>query len=270
MLFPSAPGEAVKQSKGNCAVDFSNAAQGYIVVSYLSQFEKKCRVNVKGPGGSQNFMVSDPEMNADLLRYDNMQKTYGIQKVIPLCYGDGAYEVKVYRQAGGSRYSTLMTWRHEVKLDSPNLPWLYPNTYCFYNETSECVKLAESIRDGARDDAEKVRRAVDWVTENIVYDYPLANAVEHWWLPCPDEVLRAKSSICFGYASLFAALNRISGVPCKIMVGWVKGSAYHAWNDVFINGEWVRYDVTFEASARQNPQVLRLYESDDYTVSHCG
>ena len=39
------------------------------------------------------------------------------------------------------------------------------------------------------------------------------------------------------------ALLRSQGIPTQMVMGYAD-ITYHAWNNIYIDGEWVRYDAT--------------------------
>ncbi|HOL93151.1 MAG TPA: transglutaminase domain-containing protein, partial [bacterium] len=52
---------------------------------------------------------------------------------------------------------------------------------------------------------------------------------------------------CNEHSTLFTALARSIGIPTKICAGLVfqdDGFYYHAWNEVFIGGQWYPIDST--------------------------
>ena len=56
--------------------------------------------------------------------------------------------------------------------------------------------------------------------------------MEHY-LPDLERVLREKHGICSDCAALFAAIMRISGIPCQMIYGDLRfeaGVKYRAWN----------------------------------------
>ena len=59
------------------------------------------------------------------------------------------------------------------------------------------------------------------------------------YLPDLDQVLEKKMGICFDYASLTAALLRVQGIAVKLVIGYADNT-YHAWNEVYLSGQWVR------------------------------
>ena len=58
-----------------------------------------------------------------------------------------------------------------------------------------------------------------------------------------DEVLETKMGICFDFSALMGALLRSQGIPTQMVMGYAD-ITYHAWNNILIDGEWVRYDAT--------------------------
>jgi len=254
MLLPTAPGTLVKESVA-AKIDYSNTNEGYITVSYHSDPMKKCRLRVEHEGGYQHFTIPSD----------------GAAKVFPLCFGDGQYVITVYRQIEDVKYSTLLTFRVDVELSSPVIPWLYPNTYTDYGPHSVSVLTARQVCIGLKDDAKRVNAIRKWIANNIKYDRSLANQIAEggmsWWLPDPDKVIWEGKCICWGYSSLFAAMCRSQGVPCRICVGRVAGGGLHAWNEVYINEIWMRMDLAFERS-----EAASQFISDDknYTVEYYG
>jgi len=67
-------------------------------------------------------------------------------------------------------------------------------------------------------------------------------------IPSALDVLRLKVGDCNEHATLFVALCRAAGIPCKLCAGIVynQGSFYyHAWSE-FYAGRWVSADPTLD------------------------
>lgn len=65
--------------------------------------------------------------------------------------------------------------------------------------------------------------------------------------PNAREVLEQMSGDCNEHATLYAALARSAGIPCRVAVGLVymdRAFYYHAWDEVYL-GRWVPVDPTF-------------------------
>ena len=86
-----------------------------------------------------------------------------------------------------------------------------------------------------------------YVTSNLIYDYMAAMMVaagqQSGYVPDLDEVLETKMGICFDFSALMGALLRSQGIPTQMVMGYAD-ITYHAWNNIYIDGEWVRYDAT--------------------------
>ena len=78
-------------------------------------------------------------------------------------------------------------------------------------------------------------------------NHVLALTVPSGYLPELDNVISKKMGICFDYASLAAAMLRVQGVPTKLVIGYAD-SSYHSWNEVYVNGQWMRLDITAQVT----------------------
>ena len=81
-LAPSAPGTATK-ANSSALVDYSNAADGYIMVKWTGGGSPKLKVLVKGPSCPDTYQYN--------LRTDGEYDTF------PLSDGSGKYSVIVYK-----------------------------------------------------------------------------------------------------------------------------------------------------------------------------
>lgn len=256
--YPSAPGLSTYENK-NVLIDYSNVAEGYVFITYTGEVCQNCKVQIVYGEKEQHFNLPGD----------------GTQKAFPLCFGDGYYQIDVFRHAFDDNYIKVTKPENFdviVELNDPLAPWLYPNTYADYGPESECVKLAARLCAGARTYAERVKTVTDYITKKITYDKELAERVqtEKWWLPVPDEVIAAGKSICFGFSSLGAGMLRPLGIPTKICVGYTKLTpGLHAWNEVFIAGAWQILDLTYLAQA--GGKISALFTRENYhTTLYCG
>lgn len=53
-----------------------------------------------------------------------------------------------------------------------------------------------------------------------------------------------KRSQCDGFARAYTMLLRRADIPAMTVYGYIENGGNHAWNVVFINGEWRVVDVT--------------------------
>ncbi len=129
--------------------------------------------------------------------------------------------------------------------------------------------LAAYLTEGASSDTEKARAIFRWIAENIAYDYENMNSTA----PIdPRAVLVEGKSICDGYSAAFELLGRLAGLQVVTIHGWAKGYAWqpgghfgktnHAWNAVWLNGEWKPVDSTWGAGYVRDGQFVK--QLDDY------
>ncbi|MGN1350873.1 MAG: transglutaminase family protein [Anaerovoracaceae bacterium] len=252
-LMPQASG-TVTQGNSKVTIDASNTKDGYIMVKYLAQTNKKLKLIVKGPSGTGY--------------------TYNINKIgsyetFPLSDGSGSYTVGVYENISGTSYSTVFSTTISVQLLDQFAPFLLPNQYVNYTADSQVVKKAAELTAGKATDLDKISAVYQWVITNLTYDKQLAATVQSGYLPDLDKVLSVKKGICFDYASLMTAMLRSQGIPCKLVVGY-SGSAYHAWINAYTNeGGWVNsviyfdgttwklMDPTFASTGRQSDAIMK-------------
>ena len=214
------------------------------MVKYTASTDKRLKVQVKGPTTTYTY---------------NLPK--GEWAVFPLSDGNGAYQVKVYRNTTGTKYTSVLTLNCSVTFTDEFAPFLRPNQYVNYTNATKTMNQAAVITAGKSDMLEKVEAVYNYVVKNISYDYNKAATVQSGYLPDLDKVLAAKKGICLDYAALMTGMLRSQGIPCKLVVGFA-GSEYHAWISVwspetgwvdgaiFFNGiAWQRMDPTFASTS---------------------
>lgn len=131
--------------------------------------------------------------------------------------------------------------------------------------------LAEYLTAPANNDMEKVRAIYTWVATHISYDHSFKkNKPECSAL----NTLIKKRSVCEGFARLFNELCSEAGLSAEFIVGYGKDASnrkkrltkndLHAWNAVFIDGEWKLFDVTWGATGHSvYKQKNKMYSKFD-------
>lgn len=235
------------------SVDISDAASGVVQVSYK--------------GSCSNVKVR-------ITMGDNVYD-YGLSgsAVYPLQSGSGEYNVKVLENISGKTYAIALDESFSAEV-SDFSPYLLPTQYISFSQSDNCVKKAAELCAGCDSDAEKIAAIFKYVTDNISYDKQLAASVKSGYIPDPDSTLAKGTGICFDYASLFAAMCRSQSIPTKLVIGYIQGNMYHAWNEVYTKetgwvtldlfiekNKWNLLDPTFYASA-DNKSDAAEYMSD--------
>jgi transglutaminase-like putative cysteine protease len=139
------------------------------------------------------------------------------------------------------------------KANTIKLPILDPALAAYLKKESYLNTEDENLRKtalrlrGSETDAFKVALAIrDWVHQNMTPDASIG-------VPrSASDVFSRRRGVCRDYATLYAALARIAGVPTRLCAGVVyadmDGHAaffYHAWAESYVaTGQWVAVDPT--------------------------
>ena len=257
VLVPEAPGKEILGSSP-LTLDISNITQGYLTAVSDSQ-DQKMNVQLTDENGTVYSYFISP----------------GESAVIPFSSGSGNYRICCYQQIDGTQYAALFANTLEVSLENEFLPFLYPNQYVNFSPESEASKLALSMVSEDTSDVDALQAIYDYITENLTYDYDLADTVESGYLPDVDATLESKKGICFDYAALTAAMLRSRDIPCKLQIGY-SGTVKHAWVSVYIRSKgwvdkavefsgdsWSRMDPTFDSNSDDEETIQQYIGNDD-------
>lgn len=264
--MPVASGTTVKQN-AKALIDMSNVKDGYVMIKYMENTTKALRVQIKGQSGAV---------------YTYTLKGDGSYEVYPLSDGNGSYQINVFENIEGSRYSVANSATVDVTLTDEFAPFLRPNQYVNYTADSNTVKKAVELTAGATTVIDKINAVYTFVINNFTYDRELAATVQSGYLPNVDNVLAKGKGICFDYAAVMTAMLRSQNIPAKLVVGYT-GEVYHAWINVYSSeaGKWLDsviqfdgktwklMDPTFDSTGGQSAAV-REYIGDgaNYTAKY--
>ena len=163
----------------------------------------------------------------------------------PLQLSSGEYEISLLRHIVFNRYRVAQ--RLVVEFKGCDLK-VYLNETQYFETNEKLERIFDEIFAGAEADMEKFNRAYDYILNNIVYDHEKAKNVKPPYVPNPYKTITNKSGICFDYASLLATMLRYVDVPTRLVKGYSNHvNSYHAWNEVYIDGEWHIVDSTVDA-----------------------
>lgn len=225
--FPELTQDGQKKKNGTI-VDIGHADQGYIQVCHQAS-SKKLKVRV-----SNGDMTYTYDLNGE-----------GEFEVFPLQMGSGSYRVGVYEQVKGSQYQSVSNISFDVEIADSLLPFLYPNQYAWYEAEDEAVAQAEMLCEGLNSDEQKVEAIERFVTGRFMYDYMKAVTIRSatGYLPDIEKVYSEKKGICFDFAALVCCMLRTQGIPTQMVIGYADAT-YHAWNSVYVDGQWRLIDTT--------------------------
>ena len=240
--------------EGNGAtIDFSHAADGYIMAKYEGD-NPKIKIQITKNGGSTyTYNVYPGDAFAGF----------------PLSESGGVYNVAMFLNIEGDKYSQACAQEIHADISDEFSPFLRPNQYSNFTDTTRAVSRASEIAQGCKSDLKVIEELFLYVSGNVVYDYDKAKNVQSGYIPDIDETLSSGKGICFDYASLMVCMMRTQRIPCKLVVGYA-GEAYHAWIRVHVDGigwvanmiqfnddQWTLMDPTFAAGGdTADPNVV--------------
>ena len=234
VIGTSAPGTATETFSDGTVIDYSNSADGYIMIKY-SGAHSNVRVQIATPEGPT--------------------PTYPIfstgWETLPLTNGNGTYNIKVLANDGGNQYAVAGSLALPVSLSYSTAAFYRPNIFCNYNAGTPCVGYAAELTRGCDTEVAKIEAIYNYVVGNFKYDYEKASSVStSAYIPNLNSVWASKSGICFDYASTMAAMLRTQGLPTRVCVGNVNGGTYHAWISVYVKGSgWVNGIIQFDGNS---------------------
>lgn len=238
-------------SGGSVTINRNLDDKGIIGIKADIKTEKKLKIKVSKDAQALYYDIAPQEMAK-----------------IPLQLGNGAYKLELYENLQDTAYRQLFEKEVDVSLAEESSVFLYSNQVVNFDGATLSAGLSASLTKGQAGSMAKLTAIYQYVVANIVYDYEKINGLDASYIPNADDILRSGRGICYDYAAVTAVMLRESGVPAKLVKGYRDGlKEYHAWNEVFINGDWLTVDATFDASAYKNGESYEMIkDSAQYTV----
>ncbi|MBP1990954.1 transglutaminase-like domain-containing protein [Paenibacillus eucommiae] len=180
----------------------------------------------------------------------------------PLQLGNGEYTITVLENISGNKYKAVQKGTVKLNLADSKVVYLNSIQNISWSASSKAVQKAKELTAKKETDADKVKAIYDYVINNIKYDSKLATSVTNDYLPQIDRTLTSQKDICYGYASLVAAMLRSLDIPTKLVMGKsTYVNVYHAWNEVFLDNKWVIIDTTVDAGLKDNKKKYDMVKS---------
>ncbi len=175
----------------------------------------------------------------------------GMWQPILLTLGTGVYKLSVYEAGLYDRPIRLLFETHfnlEQEISDTELA-LFSALHTNMEANQVTAALAKSLCQDAQTDLEKVSLLWDWLMDHAAYDKSLAKNIQFSEIPDGDAFIRGEKGICSDYAAFLAVGLRAVGVPAKHIYGINKRTGnQHAWNEVYLDGQWQIIDATMAQS----------------------
>ncbi len=206
------------------------AAAGIVTVTYPVQEDIRIKVLVEKDGVKYYYNMIDSD------------------ETLPLQMGDGDYKITIYENITGSRYRAVLSDTVSVDLAEDKDVYLQSVQSIEWNDSMKAILKAQALTRGLKTDAEKVSAIHQYIVDNYSYDFAKISTMTSAYLPDVERNFASRKGICYDFASLFAAMTRSVGIPAKLIKGYTPNAkGYHAWNEVYINDQWVTLDATYDA-----------------------
>lgn len=118
-----------------------------------------------------------------------------------------------------------------------------------YNLDDSLAKFKEQVSD-----YDRAKVVHDWVAENIAYNYAdMSTSIERCegtFRNHAEQVLKNHRGVCRGYAHLTELMMRVIEIPCVYT-----GLSGHAFNAIFMNGDWYLIDTTWDSYKEINKHL---------------
>lgn len=214
------------------SLDASSTSQGYFILDYHGS-AGKIKLQVKTPDGTTYSYPLKTERS----------------RSFPLTGGNGSYQISVLEHAYDDLYAVAFSQEIDVSIENEFLPFLYPNQFSWYNDSSKAILKGRELSGLSTGDLDYLEKVYLWVIQNITYDNEKAESVTTEYVPDVDDTLVSGKGICFDYASLMVAMLRSQNIPTKLEVGY-SGQVYHAWISVYLKEYgWIDDIIEFDGSS---------------------
>ncbi|MCP3927486.1 MAG: hypothetical protein GY705_00090 [Bacteroidetes bacterium] len=141
---------------------------------------------------------------------------------------------------------------------------------------NDLTSLCEYLIKPSYTEIEKARSLFTWICINIDYDEVAYKNGQKRINKNIRDILDRRQAVCFGYSSLFKALCGKVGLSCEVISGYSKETltshpsleeSDHAWNAVFLEGDWYLLDVTWGSSFSNKDNKFIQGEKNGYFLT---
>jgi transglutaminase-like putative cysteine protease len=167
---------------------------------------------------------------------------------VPLTFGNGQYDVALLKKVTGNEYEFVDQVSFNTKMASTNAPYLTSVQTVDWEDASLMEATMNELVNDQMTDAEIVEAVYNYIVDNFEYDYEKINGLSTLYTPNIDEFIMDGTGICYDYSALLAGMLRSRNIPTKLVKGYRSGiDAYHAWNEVYLDGQWIIVDATTDS-----------------------
>lgn len=226
-------------------IDLSNSEHGVITVTSP---DLSLKIKLMVSSGGQRIFYNIVEEH----------QSFSLQ------FGNGNYSFELYSNISGDSYELIAKKSSYILIEDDLEPFLSKIQNVNWEDDMEPIIKAEELAAASYDDMDKLSAIYDFVINSMVYDYDKIQGLTYTYIPDIESVYSNGKGICYDYASLLAAMLRSVDIPAKVIKGYREGiSDYHAWNEVYIDGQWITLDPTIDSANHTGFDPMHLNENQD-------
>lgn len=234
---------AATPATDNTWLDTSSVSEGFIAVHYNAPAHTRTKLMISKNDVNYTYDLNDTQADSSF----------------PLQLGNGTYNVTILENTSGNSYKKIQADSIEMNLSDANAVYLASTQNVNWKNDTAVISKAQQLTQNATTDVQKAQAIYDYITSNVKYNYKFASALPAVYVPDAATTFVSNTGICYDYASLNAAMLRSVGIPTKLVMGTsTTVKEYHAWNEVYLNGQWVTVDTTVDATLKQNGKTTTL------------
>ncbi len=183
-----------------------------------------------------------------------------------LTFGNGHYTLSIYRPIEDSKYLRIFNVVLNLSVADERSIYLNATQEIAFEENDFTIKHTKKLIDGSKTDYEKFIKIYEDVLHSYSYDYEKIATLKPTYIPKIDAIFYAETGICYDFSALFAAMSRSVGIPTKLVKGTSNlVSAYHSWNEVYLDGQWHIVDLTFDIGRYKSKRAFSIFKNvSDY------
>ncbi len=215
-----------QKTNGKMTLDLTNTTEGYFMAAVSEKTSHRMKLRVTKDGQTLSY---DLNTNGDF-------------EVFPLQLGSGKYDISLYENVSGKKYSGVGKISITVTLTREDGAFLYPNQYVNYNQLTKAVATANEMCAG-KNEKEIYTLIRNYITDNYAYDFIKSVTVPAGELPDIDGCYEKKMGVCQDLSALMVCMLRSQGIPAKLIIGYADKD-YHAWTITSLENKEMFFDPT--------------------------
>ena len=218
-------------------IDTSRAETGVFEVKGIPG-ANKIRIIVEKEGTRERYIYFLSDVNSN---------------VFPLQMGGGRYTITLLENIIRNESKKILAKTVDVEEIDPELLFTQSIQIIDYDRSDIAVSSFRERVRAAKRKKDKLKIVYEFIIDNIDYDFDKVPETLFDYLPVIDETYVTRKGICYDYAALVAGALRSRGIPTKLQKGYTANipAVFHAWNAVYIEGEWFKIDTTYDRQLRK-------------------